>query len=129
MSDIKILIVDDEEDYSETMEFWLMAKGYDVSTVSSGIKAIEYLKTGELPHIVFLDILMTGMDGIETLIEIRKSHPRLPVVMVTAYASDEKKDAAKKIGASGFFSKADDFSQAARLIKLTLEKIENDLVT
>ncbi len=127
MSDIKILIVDDEEDYAETMEFWLMAKGYDVSTVPSGMAAIEYLKNNPLPNIVFLDILMPGMDGIETLTEIRKMHPKLPVIMVTAYASDERKGAAKQMGANGFFAKADDFSQAARLIKLTLEKLEEHL--
>ena len=125
MSDIKVLIVDDEPDYSETMEFWLMAKGYDVSAVASGSDAMAYLANEPLPDIVFLDILMPGMDGIETLKEIRKVHPKLPVIMVTAYASDERKEAAKKLGANGFFAKADDLSLAATLIKNVMERLEN----
>ena len=123
MSGLKILIVDDERDYSETMGFWLMAKGYDVKTVTSGKAAIEYLSGQGMPDIVFLDILMPGMDGIETLAEIKKILPSLPVIMVTAYASDERKEAARSLGAAGFFAKADDFSLAARLIKGTLENI------
>ncbi len=125
MVDLKVLIVDDERDYSETMEFWLMAKGYDVSTVPSGSDAIDLLSNNPAPDIVFLDILMPGMDGIETLAEIKKMRPDLPVIMVTAYASEERKEEANKLGAAGFFAKADDFSLAARLIKSTLEKIEN----
>ena len=125
MSDIKILIVDDEPDYSETMEFWLMAKGYDVSAVASGSDAITYLANEPLPDIVFLDILMPGMDGIETLKEIRVAHPKLPVIMVTAYASDERKEAAKRLGVNGFFAKADDLSLAAMLIKNVMERLED----
>ncbi len=125
MVGLKVLIVDDERDYSETMEFWLMAKGYDVSAVPSGMEAIDFLSNNPAPDIVFLDILMPGMDGIETLAEIKKVRPDLPVIMVTAYASEERKEEAKRLGAAGFFTKADDFSVAARLIKSTLEKIEN----
>jgi len=124
MSDINVLIVDDEPDYSETMEFWLLAKGYKVAAVPSGMAALDYLKNNPAPHIVFLDILMPGMDGIETLEELRKIYPRLPVIMVTAYASDEKKNEAKKLGANGFFSKTDDLGQAARMIKSVMEKLE-----
>ncbi len=126
MADLKLLIVDDERDYSETMGFWLMAKGYEVMAVPSGREAIDFLSTKPAPDIVFLDILMPGMDGIETLAEIKKIRPDLPVIMVTAYASEETKNEAKRLGASGFFAKADDFSLAARLIKSTLEKIENN---
>ena len=125
MAGLKVLIVDDERDYSETMEFWLMAKGYDVRAVPSGMEAIDYLSDNPASDIVFLDILMPGMDGIETLAEIKKIRPDLPVIMVTAYASEERKEEAKRLGAAGFFAKSDDLSLAARLIKSALEKIGN----
>lgn len=127
MDPIKILLVDDEEDYADTMAFWLKAKGYQVTTAASGEEALSLLNGGaasipsHLPHIVFLDILMPGMDGIETLKEIRVDHPDLPVIMVTAFASEERMQAAKALDAIGFFPKAADFSKAAKLIDQALK--------
>lgn len=122
---LDILLIDDETDYSETMAFWLMAKGHTVRCASSGedgVKAIE----NRCPHIVLLDMLMPGMDGIETLKKIRQEHPSLPVIMVTAYAEEEKKIEAQLLGVSGFFSKGDDFSEAARLIAGAINKIREE---
>jgi CheY-like chemotaxis protein len=89
------------------------------------MEAIDFLSNNPIPDIVFLDILMPGMDGIETLAEIKKIRSDLPVIMVTAYASEERKEEAKRLGAVGFFAKSDDLSLAARLIKSALEKIGN----
>ena len=119
---IRVLLIDDETDYSETMGFWLMAQGYRVRTVPSGSEGILALRE-EVPDVVFLDMLMPGMNGIETLAAIRDITPDLPVVMVTAYASPEKKREAIRLGAAGFFSKSEDFSEAARLIKETLDNL------
>jgi CheY-like chemotaxis protein len=125
MSQIEILLVDDEADYAETMAFWLKAKGCKVRGVMSGEEALSELKMG-LPQVVFLDILMPGMDGIETLKKIRIDHPTLPVIMVTAYASEEKKEEAQRLGVTGFFPKGDDFTQAARLIDTALKGFRNE---
>jgi two-component system nitrogen regulation response regulator NtrX len=119
MDPIEVLLVDDEADYAETMAFWLKAKGYKVTTASNGEEALSQLKA-KIPRIVFLDILMPGMDGIETLRRIRENHPDLPVIMVTAYASEDKMQIATALGAVGFFPKAADFSQAAKLIDQAL---------
>lgn len=120
MAAVEILLVDDETDYAETMAFWLKAKGYQVVTAPNGEEALARLAE-RTPAIVFLDILMPGMDGIETLRRIRTTHPRLPVIMVTAYASEERMQEAQSLGAVGFFPKAADFSQAATLIARALE--------
>ena len=116
---VKILLIDDETDYSETVGFWLMAHGYQVSTASSGVEGLRAIEE-ELPDIVFLDFLMPGMDGIDTLREIRGKHLELPVVMVSAYASEDKMKEAGRIGISGIFSKGTELSEAARLINKTL---------
>jgi CheY-like chemotaxis protein len=115
MDTIHVLLVDDEADYAETMAFWLKAKGYRVTTAASGEEALEQLKANR-PGIVFLDVMMPGMDGIETLRRIRTEHPDVPVIMVTAYASEEKMQEARTLGAVGFFEKSSDFSLAAKLI-------------
>ena len=86
---IKILIVDDERDFLETMGFWLKSKGYIVDMADNGKTAIEKIKQ-DVPDVVFLDVVMPEMDGIETLREIRKVNPDLSVVMVTAHTSNKK---------------------------------------
>ena len=116
---VKILLIDDETDYSETVGFWLMAHGYQVRTASSGIEGLRAIEE-ELPDIVFLDFLMPGMDGLAILREIRGKHLELPVVMVSAYASEGKMKEAVRIGISGIFSKGTELSEAARLINKTL---------
>ncbi|MBI5642484.1 MAG: response regulator [Deltaproteobacteria bacterium] len=115
-----ILLIDDESDYSDTMGFYLRAKGHNVRTAQSGRAGIEEIKK-ECPDIVFLDFMMPEMNGVETLKGIRGLKPLLPVIMVTSYASDELMEEAASIGISSIFQKADDFSLAARLIQETLE--------
>ena len=122
MSDIKVLLIDDETDYSETMGFYLMAKGYKVRTAPSGRNGIEEIRK-DRPDIVFLDFLMPGMDGVETLKEIRSFDKELPVIMVTAYASDERVQSATRYEIAGIFPKAEDFSTAAKLVGEALKKL------
>lgn len=119
MMSVRILLIDDETDYSETVSFWLMAHGYQVRTAYSGIEGLNAIEE-ELPDMVFLDFLMAGLDGIETLREIRGKHPELPVIMVSAYASEDKMKEAGRLGISGIFSKGTELSGAARLINETL---------
>lgn len=67
----KVLIVDDEAHVLKLMRDYLVSEGYDVHTATSGLEAIEKVKE-VTPHIVFLDIIMPGMGGIETMQEIKK---------------------------------------------------------
>lgn len=115
-----ILLIDDESDYSETMGFYLKAKGHRVRTAPSGESGLEEIGR-ELPEVVFLDFMMPGMDGVEALRRIRGFAPKLPVIMVTSYASDDLVREANRLGISAIFQKADDFSLAARLIQDALD--------
>lgn len=121
---VRVLLVDDESDYSETMGFYLMAHGYDVAQAASGTEALEAVAQSP-PDVVFLDVLMPGMDGIETLRRLKSARPDVPVIMVTAFATDEKIRQATALGAAGVFPKAADFSEAARLIHETLKGMKD----
>ena len=103
-----------------------MANGYHVRSAVSGRDGLESIEK-DRPDIVFLDMLMPGMDGIETLRVIRKKYYDLPVIMVTAYATDEKMREAARMGISGVFPKGADLLEAARLISAALGEIRKDI--
>jgi CheY-like chemotaxis protein len=117
---IKILLVDDEPDFLVPIAFWLNSKGYEVAVASSGEKAINMLKKEKKPSLVFLDINMPGIDGIETLSRIRKFDKDLAIIMVTAYADEEKFTQAKKFNTSGFFPKGGSLEELQKTIEVTL---------
>jgi len=117
---IRVLLVDDEPDFVESMSLWLQAKGYYVSVASGGEEAIKIIKE-QTPHIVFLDIKMPAMDGIETLRRIREFNQRIPVIMITAYADEEKLAKSQRLNISGFFAKDEDVKVLQDTIELTLK--------
>jgi CheY-like chemotaxis protein len=86
-----------------------------------GEDALEEIKKS-CPDIVFLDIKMPGMDGIDTLIEIRKISGSLPVIMITAYGTQRRLSEAKKHGISGFFPKGSKLTDMTTLIQTVLRK-------
>lgn len=117
----KILIVDDEEEFSEPISYWLKAQGYDVVAVNNGQKMIEVISKDNF-DIVFLDINMQPMDGFDCLRKIKEMKPDLPVIMLTAYANPQKEAAARRLGAEGFFYKGLEFTHAVRAISSILGK-------
>lgn len=118
---ISVLLIDDERDYSDTMGFYLKAKGFKVRCADSGRAGLEQIES-EPPDIVFLDFLMPGMNGVETLRRIREANPVLPVVMVTSYAGAEEMAQARSLGIEDIFAKSEDFSVAARMVRHALSK-------
>jgi CheY-like chemotaxis protein len=117
---IMVLLVDDEPDFVDPIAFWLKSRGYFVDTARNGKEAIQKVKTA-VPDIMFMDINMPSMDGIETLKNIRAFNKDLPVVMVTAaFSSEDKINKAKELGISGFFAKNYTFDQLVQMIQVTL---------
>ena len=78
----KILWVDDEIDLLQPYIIYLKGKNYEVTTASNGEDALDALADA-VPDIVFLDENMPGMSGLETLQEMKRLHPEVPVVMIT----------------------------------------------
>jgi len=117
---IHVMLVDDQADFVEPIAFWLESKGYSVSIASSGEKAIQIVKEKN-PHIIFLDINMPVMNGIETLRRIREFNQQIPVIMVTAaYAEENRFFQAQELKTSGFFPKTGSLEEMHKTIELTL---------
>lgn len=116
---IKVLLVDDEIDFIQTMRFLLISKGYSVMSASDGLSAIKIIKEGP-PDIIFLDLNMPVMDGLETLKRIRKFNQDLPVIIISAYTEDKKVKEINAYGISGVFYKGEDFAKGITLLEATL---------
>ena len=100
-----ILVVDDEETMTESLAAWLREDGYSVDTASSGLEAIERARAREYA-IYFVDLKMPGgIDGIETMMEIRKLQPGASVIVITAYATVDTAITAMKEGAQEYIVK------------------------
>ena len=115
----KIMVVDDEQDFLFTMEYWLKSKGYEVRTATDGFKALDLAKAFN-PHLILLDINMPGIDGVETLKRIREFNKEVPVIIITAYVGEERVDAASVYKISGLFYKDKDFKEGLLLLESIL---------
>ena len=100
----KILVVDDDRDFLESLQLVIFEQGHRVYTVSDGYSAIEQYKTFK-PDIVFLDIKMPGIDGYETFIQIRKHDPGAQIILMSGYVLDVVRYTDVEKSAAGIINK------------------------
>ncbi len=112
----KILLVDDEKDFLDVMSERIEARGMKVSKADSAAKALEKVETGGFDAII-VDLMMPGMDGLETLKAIKKKNPDLQVILLTGHATIEKGIEAMKLGALDFVEKPADLDKLTKIIK------------
>lgn len=101
---IRVLLVDDEADFLETLAERLVIRNYDVTTSLSGEDALEKVM-GYNFDVVVLDVLMPGIDGIEALREIKNIKPLTEVIMLTGHATVETAIEGMKLGAYDYLMK------------------------
>lgn len=105
MAIAKVLLVDDEVPFVETMTKRLTKRELEVYQAFSGSEALEKLNHEKSVEVVILDVKMPGMDGIETLREIKKRFPLVEVVMLTGHATVETAIEGMKLGAYDYLMK------------------------
>ncbi|MHA1569270.1 MAG: sigma-54-dependent transcriptional regulator [Alphaproteobacteria bacterium] len=118
----QILIVDDEPDICQTLGGILEDEGYRVVSVPSGEKALEVIGNHP-PDLVFLDIWMPGMDGLETLEKIKEIAPFLQVIMISGHGNIETAVKATKLGAYDFIEKPLSLSETVLRVNRVMELI------
>jgi DNA-binding NtrC family response regulator len=101
---MSIMVVDDEEIVRESLSQWFKKYGHVVGTASSGFEALDKLEKHPF-QLLFVDIKMPGMDGIELLEKVKTEYPDSMVVIITAYGSIESAVKAMRIGASDYLLK------------------------
>jgi two-component system, NtrC family, nitrogen regulation response regulator NtrX len=104
MTDTVVFIVDDEEGIRESLSGIFEDEGYTVLTAGTAEEAFEMLKE-QTPDLMFLDVWLPGIDGIQALTKIRERNPELPIVMISGHGNIELAVNATRIGAYDFLEK------------------------
>lgn len=112
----KILLVDDEKDFVETLAERMRSRDMGVSTATSATDALEMINEKSFDAIV-LDLQMPGMDGLEALKVIKEKNPNLQVILLTGQATVEKGIEAMKLGAMDLLEKPADIDTLTEKIK------------
>ena len=105
-----VLVVDDEKSVRDVLARYFSRRGFSVLLAATGMEAMEIFKQHR-PHIVLLDILMSGgMDGVQTLSELRKIDSSFKAVMISAVKDEEVFSKCRELGALDYILKPFDFA-------------------
>jgi DNA-binding NtrC family response regulator len=112
----KVLLVDDEVEFLDTLSERMRTRGMEVATANTGIEALQKVEK-EAYDVIILDLQMPGVDGLEALKVLKAKRPELQVILLTGHATVEKGIEAMKLGAMDFLEKPADLSQLTEKIK------------
>jgi len=128
MENLRVLVVDDEADFLETIVMRLQRRKIDAYGVDGGKKALEIVEN-ERFDVVVLDVLMPGMDGIETLKLLKKKKPFIEVIILTGHGSVESGLQGMQFGAFDYIMKPADLDELLEKIQQAYERkrIHEDL--
>lgn len=118
---ISVLVVDDEKVMRDLFKRVLEVRGYSVTVAESGEQAVDSIRKNPF-DVVFLDIVMPGMDGVKTLKAIKKVSQQTPVVMMTGFAVGVEIGQALKLGAEDCLRKPFDIVEIMRVIEKVLKR-------
>jgi DNA-binding NtrC family response regulator len=110
VSDFRVLFVDDEADFRETLVKRMQKRHVDASGVGSGEEALAWLQQHPA-DVVVLDVRMRGLDGIQTLRAIKRDHPMLEVILLTGHANLEIAKEGMQLGAFDYLMKPIDIDE------------------
>ena len=115
----RILVVDDEEGLRESFKL-ILSDFYALTFASNGVEALDKLRA-DTPNLVLLDIKMPRLNGLDLLKQIKKSHPKLPVIVVTGYQSVEMAQEALRNGAADYIPKPFESKQILKSVANALK--------
>ncbi|PMP86246.1 MAG: serine/threonine protein phosphatase, partial [Roseiflexus castenholzii] len=118
-----ILVVDDDPDINRLLRARLTARGYDVSTAASGEEALMLLADSPA-DVIFLDISLPGMNGLQTLAEVRQRRLDAAVIMTTAFGSEQIAVEALRQGADDYLRKPFESDEFRRVLERTVQRLE-----
>ena len=128
MKKIKLLLVDDEENFVNTLSERLKMRDVPSRVVYSGEEALEAVASDE-PDVVVLDLRMPGIDGMEVLRKVRAAKPDVRIIILTGHGTDATEEEAKKLGALHYHKKPVEIDELLGTVKKAYrEKMEDAMV-
>jgi DNA-binding response OmpR family regulator len=121
MSEIKVLIVDDEIEFASALSERLELRGFNSHALHSGLEALAQLDDLD-PDIMVLDLKMPDMNGLEVLCEVKAKKPAVEVIMLTGHGSTTSGIVGMDHGAFDYMMKPVDIGELVTKIKLAFEK-------
>lgn len=117
-----VMLVDDEVPFVDTMTRRLSKRGFEILQAYSGSEALQGLAKNPKVDVVILDVKMPGMDGIETLREVKKAFPLVEVIMLTGHATVETAIEGMRLGAFDYLMKPCDIDELVAKVQEAKEK-------
>ncbi len=114
-----LLVIDDEPGYQAMIQFEVSAQGFNVLVASGGPEALEILKRQSV-DLVITDMKMPQMDGLDVLIAVRKAYPKMPFVLMTGHAMEERIQTALNMKASTCLRKPFSIDQLQEVLQAIL---------
>lgn len=117
---IRILLVDDEKQFVDTLAQRMVMRGYAPRVVYSGEEALAALR--EPTDVVVLDLRMAGMDGFEVLNSVTKSNPTVKIIILTGHGAEAEEQTAFRMGAYNFLRKPVDIDELLQSIHMAVQE-------
>ena len=121
MEKIKILLVDDEEDFVKTISQRMKRRGQESDIALNGEQALSRIEQ-EVPDVVLLDLKMPGIGGMEVLRRIKKAYPEVQVIIMTGHGSEKIETEARTLGAFEYLQKPTKIDTIMNKIKLAFKE-------
>ncbi len=113
---IKLLLVDDEEEFVKTLADRLKMRNLESDTVHDGDQALSFVENEE-PDVMVLDLRMPNIDGIEVLERVKKAYPNIEVVILTGHGTKQDEERARRLGAFDYLEKPVDIDTLVDRLK------------
>lgn len=117
---IKVLLIDDEEEFVSTLSERLQIRGYDSKFATSGDQGLKEIETFK-PDVVILDVIMPGISGFDVLRSIKKTAPSTPVILLTGHSSTQDGMKGMELGAFDYIIKPVDIEQLVEKINSAIK--------
>ena len=130
MTKLRVLLIDDEEDFLDVMSVRIRSWGYEVITADSAKEAMAVIKIGSLdekPDVVILDYLMPEVDGVKLLKQIRAFDKDIPAIMFTAYPDARAIAGTQKLRVFAFIPKFGVYCDAGVMLRTALRMVEKNI--
>jgi len=121
MKNLKILLVDDEEEFVATLAERLQLRGMNAQIATNGEDALQLIES-DPPRIIILDVMMPGLGGLEVLKRIKAQHPDIHVIILTGHGSTKEGIEGMRLGAADYLMKPINIEE---LIKIMQEVVDD----